>query len=92
MWKPPCVSLKQSETAKRRRLTTENDVFIRLLHLPPKVRAVTLPNHDGTFDIYVNDCLPKELQYLAIRHELAHIEKDHFYNEDPVAFNEIEAG
>ena len=52
----------------------------------------TLPNSDGTFDIYINQNLPEEWQEAALRHELNHIRMDHFYNEDPVAANEAEAG
>ena len=69
-----------------------NYIFVRLLPLPPAVRAVTLPNDDGTFDIYINANLPQELQDCALQHELNHIRKDHFYNEDPVWLNEKDAG
>ncbi len=67
-------------------------IFVRLVPLPLAVRAVTLPNDDGTFDIYVNSNLPEELQHRALEHELKHIRKDHFYNDDPVWLNEKEAG
>lgn len=67
-------------------------IFTRLLALPYAVRAVTLPNDDGTFDIYINANLPDELRQKALDHELEHILKDHFYNDDPVWLNEEEAG
>jgi hypothetical protein len=67
-------------------------IFVRLIRFPSDtVRAVTLPNDDGTFDIYINERLPEELQQKALEHELKHIRKDHFYNEDPVWVNEEEA-
>ena len=67
-------------------------IFVRHLKLPSdRVRAVTIPNDDGTFDIYINSRLPEELQQKALEHELNHIRKDHFYNEDPVWVNEEEA-
>ena len=69
-----------------------NNVFIRLILLPHTVRAVTLPNTDGTFDVYVNASLAQELQIAAIEHELNHIRKDHFYDCNPVWLNEQEAG
>lgn len=69
-----------------------NSVFIRSIALPHSVRAVTLPNDDGTFDVYVNATLPEELQIAAIEHELNHIRKDHFYDSNPVWLNEQEAG
>jgi hypothetical protein len=69
-----------------------SNIFIRLVKLPSdSVRAVTIPNDDGTFDIYINARLPEELQRKALEHELNHIRKDHFYNDDPVWVNEEEA-
>ena len=68
------------------------NVFVRLVPLPDAVRAVTIPNNDSTFDVYVNSILPEELQNRALEHELQHIKQDHFYNEDPVWVNEREAG
>ena len=67
-------------------------IFVRRIPLPQTVRAVVLPNDDGTFDIYLNSILPEELQRSALEHELKHIRKDHFYNDDPVWLNEEEAG
>lgn len=69
-----------------------NNVFIRFLSLPHTVRAVTLPNTDCTFDVYINCSLPEELQQAALEHELNHIRKDHFYDCNPVWLNEQEAG
>lgn len=69
-----------------------SNIFIRLIPLPDTVRAVTIPNDDGTFDIYINQNLPDELRNRALNHELEHIRRDHFYNDDPVWLNEEEAG
>lgn len=69
-----------------------SNIFVRLIPLPIAVRAVVLPNNDGTFDIYINANLPEELQQRALAHELEHIRRDHFYNDDPVWLNEEEAG
>ena len=66
--------------------------FVRLIPLPPAVEGVTIPNDDGTFDIYINSRLPLEKQGSVLVHEIQHIKKDHFYNEDPVWINEAEAG
>lgn len=67
-------------------------IFVRLVTFPVSVRAVTIPNDDGTFDIYINDVLPEELRQAALEHELKHIRKDHFYDCNPVWINEREAG
>lgn len=68
------------------------DVYIRKVALPRSVRALTLPNADSSFDIYVNTNLPEDLQHKAVQHELAHIRKDHFYDSAPVYQNEQDAG
>ena len=68
------------------------DVNIRYVSLPHSVRAVTLPSSDGTFDVYINSDLPEELQRKALRHELEHIRRDHFYDPHSVWRNEQEAG
>lgn len=67
-------------------------IFVRMIPLPDTVPAVTIPNDDGTFDVYINANLPEERQNRALEHELEHIRKDHFYNDDPVWLNEQEAG
>lgn len=68
------------------------DVFVRLLALPASVEGVTLPNDDGTYDVYLNANLPAERQQVALAHELRHIKKDHLYDANPVWVNEAEAG
>lgn len=69
-----------------------SNIFVRSVPLPEAVKAVVLPNDDGTFDIYINSTLPEEVQKRALTHELEHIRRDHFYNNDPVWLNEQEAG
>ena len=64
---------------------------VRRVRLPRAVRAVTLPNEDATFDIYINEELPDEWQEQALVHELEHIRRSHFYDDRPVAVNEREA-
>lgn len=69
-----------------------NNIFVRSVRLPETIKAAVLPNDDGTFDIYINSILPEEVQQRALAHELEHIRRDHFYNDDPVWLNEQEAG
>ena len=33
------------------------DTYVRLVSLPTRVEGVTLPNDDGSFDIYINSRL-----------------------------------
>ena len=55
------------------------DTYVRLVSLPAKVEGVTLPNDDGTFDIYINSRLSPARQQETLEHELRHIRHEHFY-------------
>ena len=66
--------------------------FVRLIALPPAVRGAVLPNDDGTYTIIINSVLSAETRLAVLRHELAHIKKDHLYSEDPIRIIEAEAG
>ena len=66
------------------------DYFVRLVELPRTVNGVTLPNDDGTFDIYLNSLLTEDEQKTALEHEVEHIIQDHFYN-DVKPIRQIEA-
>lgn len=68
------------------------DVFVRLISMPPLVKGVTLPNADGTYSVYINSCLSEEAQRKALQHELCHIEHDDIYSNEPVAVAERLAG
>ena len=68
------------------------DVFVRLISMPSSVKGVTLPNLDGTYSVYINDCLSAEMQQRTLEHELCHIEHDHLYSNEPVAAAERLAG
>lgn len=65
-----------------------HSITVRTLELPYRVKAVTLPECDGRYDVYVNSALPLEDQQKALRHELEHIRGGHFYSCAPVAENE----
>lgn len=55
--------------------------FVRLVSLPASIEGVTVPNDDGTFDIYLNAGLCEARQKDRLRHEIRHIVEDHFYQE-----------
>ena len=66
--------------------------YIHYVELPASVEGITVPNDDGTFDIYINATLPTEKQETAARHELEHIRRDHMYDDvRPVTDLENEA-
>ena len=55
------------------------DTYVRLVSLPTRVEGVTLPNDDGSFDIYINSRLSPLRQQETLEHELRHIRHEHFY-------------
>ena len=67
------------------------DTYIRLVSLPPKVEGVTVPNDDGSFDVYINSRLSPTRQQETLEHELRHIRRDHFYLDLPVSSLERQA-
>ena len=67
------------------------DYFVRLVELPAAVEGVTVPNDDGSFDIYLNSRMGEERRRAKLEHELEHIRRDHFYRAGSVAMKEAEA-
>lgn len=57
------------------------DFYIRTVKLPGSVRGVTIPNDDGTFNVFINSSLSPECSNDTLEHELNHIKKDHFYDD-----------
>ena len=68
-----------------------NDYYVRLVPLPRAVEGVTIPNDDGTFDIYINSSLSQTKQDAALQHELRHLKAEHFYREMPIERMERQA-
>lgn len=66
-------------------------VIIRVIDLPYKVRAVTVKDAEGDYNIYLNARLSGDQQTKAFRHEVEHIRLGHFYSEKPVSVKEAEA-
>ncbi len=62
-----------------------DDVFVRYISLPTTVNAVTVPDEDGNYNVYINSRLSHEAQQEAYEHELYHIEHGHHYDYTPVA-------
>lgn len=56
--------------------------YVRLIPLPASIDGVTVPNDDGTFDIYLNSNLCEARQKDRLQHEIKHILEDHFYQEN----------
>ena len=67
------------------------DTYVRFVSLPARVEGVTLPNDDGSFDIYINDRLSPARQQETLEHEMRHIRGEHFYLDMPVSRMERQA-
>ncbi len=67
------------------------DYYVRLVELPRTVEGVTVPNNDGSFDIYINSLLPPQRRQEVLEHELGHIRGEHFYLDMPISLMERQA-
>ena len=67
------------------------EYYVRVIPLPIRVEGVTLPNSDGSFDIYINAALSPQKQQDTLAHELRHIRKAHFSLDMPLSRMERQA-
>lgn len=67
------------------------DYYVRPVALPRTVEGVSIPNDDGTFDIYINSRLSPQRQEAALQHELRHLQAEHFYLDMPIERMEKQA-
>lgn len=67
------------------------NIYIRGIELPPKIKGVTVVDTEGDYNVYINTLLSPSAQKKAQKHELTHIIKDHFFDNEPVVYNEMEA-
>ena len=60
------------------------NIIVRLISLPLTVRAFTIPDEQGDYNVYLNCALSAEEQKKSLQHERRHIENGDFYKELPV--------
>lgn len=58
-------------------------VIVRVAALPSRVKGVTVPDEDGNYNVYLNQCLSYETQRRAYLHEIEHITNDDFNSYEP---------
>ncbi|MBE6961267.1 MAG: ImmA/IrrE family metallo-endopeptidase [Ruminococcaceae bacterium] len=59
------------------------DYWVRYVQFPNMASESVAASHgDGTFTIYINTLFPPEKQAERLRHELAHLEQEHFYRDE----------
>ncbi len=66
------------------------EIIVRRIPLPPHVRAFTMPDAQGDYNVYINSCLSEEQQRSSLQHELRHIRRDDFFRRDGTV-KELEA-
>ena len=68
-----------------------DDSTVRLIDLPVECDGMVSLSPDGHFNIYLNARLDHETQRKKFQHEVAHIENDDFFNDDPIEVVEARA-
>ena len=63
----------------------KENIYIRKIKLPMSVRAFTIPDAQGDYNIYINEALSDEQQYKSLFHEEMHIENGDFYKDESAA-------
>lgn len=58
-----------------------DEIFIRKIPLPLGVRAFTLPDAQGDYNVYINEKLSYEQQMKSLKHEESHILNGDFQSE-----------
>ncbi|MBQ8345353.1 MAG: hypothetical protein IJY42_03700 [Clostridia bacterium] len=56
-----------------------DEIICRYAPFPVTVRAVTVVDENGDYNVYINASLSAEEQKKAFLHERAHIRRQHFY-------------
>ena len=67
------------------------EYYVRLVSLPRAVEGVSVPNDDGSFDIYLNSRLSPQQREETLEHELRHLKQEHFYLDLPLSRMERQA-
>ena len=66
------------------------DYWVRHVQFPNMAsESVVLSHGDGTYTIYINTLFPEKKQAERLRHEVRHLEQEHFYREE-LTIREVE--
>lgn len=60
------------------------DYYIRIIKLPEGIKAMIIPNNDGTFSMYLDSRRTREQWLDDWEHEVWHILRNDFYNGQPI--------
>lgn len=62
----------------------DNDIVVRTVDMPICIKGVTVPDINGTYNIYINAQYSIEMQNDILKHELRHIQNSDFDNFDSI--------
>lgn len=68
-----------------------DDIIVRIIDLPWSIKGVTVVDENGDYNLYLNSRYTYEAQLTAYHHESRHINRNHFYDDNPVAVDEADA-
>lgn len=57
-------------------------IFIREMKMPLTIRAFTVPDENGDYNIYINNDLSEEAKQKSLNHEKNHIENNDFLSSE----------
>ena len=55
-----------------------NEIVVRMMRLPQHVRAFTVPDAQGDYNVYINEDMSYEQRLRSFAHEKRHIENGDF--------------
>ncbi len=64
-------------------------IHIREIKMPLTVRAFTVPDSNGDYNIYINMDLSDEAKKKSLAHEKSHIQNDDFSKDSPAHIIEM---
>ncbi len=56
-------------------------IFVREIKMPLTIRAFTVPDANGDFNIYINEDLSDAAKWKSLEHEKTHISRNDFQKE-----------
>lgn len=60
-----------------------NEYIYRVVPMPGSCRGFVLEDHNGDFNIYINESLSEERRLLTAAHELEHIRRGDTHSDRP---------
>ena len=57
------------------------EIIVRMVALPPHIRAFTLPDAQGDYNVYINETMTYEQRLRSFAHEKHHIDNGDFTSE-----------